>query len=41
MPDIPTREDELVATETDDLPSPRASEDSEFEYEPTIVRGLE
>lgn len=41
MPDIPTREDELVVMQTEEMPSPRASEDSEFEYEPTIVRGLE
>ncbi|MFC0110922.1 hypothetical protein [Kibdelosporangium aridum] len=41
MPDIPTREDELAVTQTEEVPSPRASEDSEFEYEPTIMRGLE
>lgn len=35
----PIRETEHALT--DDLPSPRETEENEYEFEPTIVRGLE
>lgn len=38
MPDIPAHEEELVAEDSDPVPSPRETEE---DFEPTIVRGRE
>jgi hypothetical protein len=38
----PTHAEELLDSQNDGLPAPReAAEETEFEFEPTIVRGLE
>jgi hypothetical protein len=33
--------EEAVELQNDELPSPRETEEQEFEFEPTIVRGRE
>lgn len=33
--------EEVVELQDDELPSPRETEEQEFEFEPTIIRGRE